>query len=146
MGSRRLKHERLDYDPETGNITKTERVYSIKVSPENFFMVFNDMLPLVLSITSIRDMRVLLYLSSIADFNTGKIEFSAAGRVEVCRILKIKTDALTNSIRGLRERGFISGERNTYQLNELIFWKGTTEARRKLIEGKKLNAILRPRN
>ena len=69
----------------------------------------------------------------IAEYNTGRVLITSDVRKEICQLLQISTQQVTNSLASLKKIGLIKGERGTYYLNPLVYWKGTNDSRNSLL-------------
>lgn len=79
---------------------------------------------------------VLSIMCETAEFNTGIVDMGTSVRKSITDKLKISPNALTNAIRSLKELKLISGERDKFQLNAMIHWKGDIKSRDELINDK----------
>jgi hypothetical protein len=55
--------------------------------------------------------------------------------LEITSELGIRNDAISKSLKRLRDNRLIFGERGSYQINPIIFWKGDRAKRKELLEG-----------
>jgi len=136
--SKRLKHEQTIVDPETGEITTSSKTYNVKVNYDEFYMVYIENMAGFFNLKSAVEMKVLTKFCMIADFNTGRVLLPSGLRTELLQFLSISSQQLTNAIKHLKENGLLEGEKGTYHINPLVFWKGSNEARRELLKSGKL--------
>ena len=90
---------------ETGElITSTlERTYSYRVKDNDEFVMlyYRHILRAMTKINSLGTTRLMVYLASIADYNTGKVSLGAADRKLACETLGINSANFTRHIREL---------------------------------------------
>jgi hypothetical protein len=122
-------------DKETGELVNvtTEKVYSIDAPKDKFFMTFFENLASFYKIKSIVDIKVLTWMCSHAEYNTGQVRLSTADRKELCTELDIKNSGLSLSLKRLKELNLISGEDGRFEVSPEVFWKGDTLTRKKKI-------------
>lgn len=134
----KLKNEIVSnfLDTQTGELLEitTEKVFSIKVESESFYMTFVKMIAPIYKLKSISDLKILIKFCEICEFNTGKVYISSNLRKEICNELNISTNSFSISIKSLIEKNLILGEKGSYLLNPLIFWKGSIKDRNSLIK------------
>lgn len=131
---KKLVFEKETLNKETGEIITTSKTFTLKTSAESFYMTFVDNLAGVLQIKSLLDSKLLSILCTKAEFNTGIINLSASLRNEICLELKTSTQNISNSLNRLKKLELITGEKGTFKINPMIFWKGTLEERTKLLK------------
>lgn len=121
---------------ETGEVKtyETEKVFTSKISPDHFYMVFLGTLPYIFQNLNETSRKVLAWLCENAEYNTGITNVSTAQRRELCEILGITNNAITNALRNLKTHNFIKGRDGKFEINPKIFWKGDTQSRNKLLE------------
>jgi hypothetical protein len=145
--ARKLKHveESQVINKQTGEvevITKTKS-FAVQSSSEEFFMTFIGNLSGFFKITRGSDIKVLAKLCTVAEYNTGKVVLSTNMRQDMLADLgndkPMSQQYFTNCLRRLKDLGLISGKGNDWEINPQIFWKGSTDARRKLLEDEGVN-------
>jgi len=139
---RQLKHESTSIDRETGEIVTTNKTYSIKTDPENFYMTYIESLASFFKINNILDVKVLVKFCAIAEYNSGRVLVTSEVRKEIIEFLNIDKYRLSRSIKQLKEIGLITGDYGTYYLDPDVFWKGTNSMRRSLIKKKQLSITI----
>jgi hypothetical protein len=132
---RRLKHETVTTGTD-GQRTTTSKTYSVRTDSDNFFMTFMENLAGLLKIKNATDFRVLSVLNTMAEFNTGRVVINSSDRKIITESLNLDTQVLSNSLARLKEAGLIVGQRGIYEINPLIFWRGTTDERKKVLREK----------
>ena len=137
--STRLKNETVNYSKETGEIFTTSKSFSVKIDQDNFYMSYIENMSGFFNLKSAIDIKVLTKFCIIAEFNTGKVVLSPAERKEINEFLGISTQQLTNSISSLKKNNLITGEKGSYIINPIVFWKGNNDTRNDLIKNKKLS-------
>lgn len=134
-----LKNETTHVDKETGEVLVSSKTYSINVNQDEFYMTFIENMAGFFKLKSVVDIKVLTKFCIMAEYNTGKVVLSAAERKELVTFLDISIQQLTNSINNLKKNALINGEKGTYKLNPLVFWKGKNDVRNGLIKDNKVN-------
>lgn len=130
----RLKHSTTTVDTETGELVTVSKTFSVKASSEKFYMVFIDQMAPLFGLKNPSDRKLLDTFCKLAEFNTGKVRLTSSDRKVLCKELDISSQTLSNSISSLKKLGLISGDGGTYEVSPIIFWKGTTDAREKLLK------------
>lgn len=125
-----------------GNVTTVEKHFSVKATVEQFVMIFPEQFAKIYEIGSSMDIKIFLILASKCGYNTNKMSLTAVERKEIINSLAIVQKTFTNSISRLKAAGLITGSYGSYEINPYVAWKGTTDARRKLIKEIKLNSPL----
>lgn len=139
---KQLKHESTTVDKETGEIITTNKTYSIKTDPENFYMTYIESLASFFKIGTILDVKVLVKFCTIAEYNSGRVLVTSEVRKEIMEFLNIDKYRLSRSIKQLRELNLITGDYGTYYLDPAVFWKGTNSMRRSLLKKKQLSITI----
>ena len=125
-------------DKDTGEIINTESSKVIKVNmgkQEEFFMTYCHYLSSFYELKYADDIKIIIKLNEWAQFETGIVDLTANKRLEITNELGIRNDAISKSLKRLRDNKLIFGERGSYQINPIIFWKGDRAKRRELLEG-----------
>lgn len=68
-----------------------------------------------------------------AIFNTGKVSLSASDRQDICKLLGISPQTLTNCLTLLKEKKLIDGDKGSYTINPNIYWKGDLKSRNAIL-------------
>jgi len=131
-------------DTETGEIqvVETEKLISVKTETEEFFQVYCRLIASIYELKYADDIKILIKFCEIAEFNTGKVLLPAPERKEICEQLKIQTTNMSKSIKRLRDKGLIDGEKGRYMINPSIFWKGEQKVRSQLLKENGLSVTL----
>jgi predicted transcriptional regulator len=58
--------------------------------------------------------------------------------LEITESLGIRNDSISKSLRRLLDIGLINGDRGSYVINPIIFWKGDKAKRKELLENEGL--------
>ena len=136
--AKKLKHETVKQvkDKETGEWSEmtTSKTFAIPVNEEEFYMTFIKNLSSILNLNSFTEVKVLVRLCEIAEFNTGKVSLTAGKRTEFIESLSINKAYLSSSIKSLINKGLLKGDKGEYQINPLVFWKGSLKERNALIK------------
>lgn len=114
------------------------KVHSIKSkkdrNSDKFFAVFIDNINSILSITGENAIKVLLWMCSIAEYNSGIVYMTTRQIIELANLLNKPRQSIYNSIVQLKKLDLISGERGCFQINPEIFWKGELSVRKQLLD------------
>ena len=133
-----LQAEQTQVDKETGEIVTQIKRYAVKVSTEDFYMTFFTSLAGFFELKSAIDIKVMVKMCEYAQFNTGQVDLSPASRQELCDYLKISKQQLTNALRSLKAKSLLAGDKGRFMVNPSVFWKGSTDARARLLEDQSL--------
>lgn len=119
-------------------------VYKSEEDP--FYSVFLSYVKWMFSLSSAVAIKVLLYMLSIAEFNTGRVSLTTGVRSGIMDELGIKPQSLSRAIRELTDNNAVSkdyyidratGEqkfrKGEYVINPQMFWKGDLKKRKELI-------------
>lgn len=136
--NKKLKHESTIVDPETGEIITSSKTFSVKVNQDEFYMTYIENMSGFFDLRSAVDMKVLTKFCISAEYNTGKIVLSVAERQSIMAFLGISSQQLSNAINSLKTHGLLDGEKGTYYINPLVFWKGKNEIRNTILKEGKL--------
>ena len=127
-------------DKNTGElITSTiEKTYSYKIKDNDEFvmMYYKYILDAMTNIKSANALKLLIALSSIADYNTGVILLTSSRRSVICKRLNISSPNLNHYINELKKADVLSGARGEYMINPKYFWKGDSNERNKMLKDK----------
>lgn len=127
-------------DRETGEIvsTETSKCFTKKIESELFYMTFIEYMSPLYNIKSDTAKSVLNYLCSLAEFNEGKVFLTANKRKTICSDLDISLTSLANNIKILKKSNLISGSSGDFIINPQIFWKGSVDTRKQLLQDTKI--------
>lgn len=101
---------------------------------ESYYYTFVSYLDLICKLNSFTEVKVLVRLCEIAEFNSGKVSLTAGKRTEFIESLSINKAYLSSSIKSLINKGLLKGDKGEYQINPLVFWKGSLKERNALIK------------
>ena len=135
----RLKNQLLEeyLDPETGLIkTKVlSKTYGIKTKTDGFYMTFFENLASFFQITSTKEIFILVELCSRAEYSTGKVMIVSALKRELLQKFETSDSYFTACLKDLCQKGLlIKLGTGYYQVNPLIFWKGDTKERARMLK------------
>jgi DNA-binding MarR family transcriptional regulator len=133
MSTRVLKQKKVTKEKD-GTIVEEEINYAIKTKTEAFIMIFANEIGGLNQLRSVLDCKLLFILADKAEFNTGIVKLTTNTRKEIADSLGITPQSITNSLCRLKTAGLIAGTGGDYSLNPYFIWKGTTNARNKLIK------------
>jgi hypothetical protein len=128
MASQNQIRETVDHT--TGETLRSERVYTARYKSEPFVSMSLPASELLHSLTSMKDMRVLLALAELAEFNTNAIFLIASRRQQVMARASVSTAQLSVALRRLREAGILSGSKGEAIIHPGVLWKGNSAVRR----------------
>ena len=136
MGKKLKSQEVKEFvNTQTGEVETivTSKTFSIQTTPENFYFTFIDTISAFIGVKSALEIRLIIYLCTIAEFNTGKISITAGKRIEIQKYLEIDKTYLSTLLKNLKTKGLIKGNRGEFELNPMLFWKGSLNAREKFL-------------
>lgn len=132
---------------ESGNerLVSTEKTIVHNVEPDAFYGTFFKYVEWMYDIHGGVPFQLILHLLNLAEFNSGRVVFSAAERKRFLKRAGCSRAALYNALKKLEEVGAIrsvtdvdtdTGEeevaRGEYVINPEMFWKGELSRRRTL--------------
>lgn len=142
---RKLQYIEEKIDRNTGEVSTVKKTFAVKAnSTEEFYITFLSGLNALCDLSRQGDIKVMAILCSIADYNTGKVSITSVERKEIIEKTGLSSpQAFTNAISRLKSQGLVTGEKGRYEINPHYFWKGTTDARNKMIKDNKLELIIK---
>lgn len=143
--SRKLKHETVTRGS-SGEAVTTQKTYSVKTETDGFFMTFLENMSGLLQIKNATDHRVMIVMNGMAEFNTGRVLLTPSVRLKTIEKLDLDSQTFSNSLGRLKKAGLLEGDRGIYTINPLVFWRGTTDDRKKLLreKGMEIRIIFQP--
>lgn len=135
MEKRFLRNETTSVDRETGEIITTSKTFSVKATQDEFYMSYINNMVGFFNLKSAVDIKLITKMCMIAEYNTGRVLITPDVRSEIKQLLNISSQQMTNSIANLKKIGLLKGQRGTYQLNPMVFWKGSNDTRNAFISG-----------
>lgn len=131
-------------DKETGELSlvESEKVYTINTPTEEFFQVYCRLIGCIYKLKSINDIKLLIKFCEIAEFNTGKVLIPTPERKTLCNDLGIQNSNFSKSIKNLKDKCLLSGERGSYLINPAVFWKGEQKVRSQILKEGGLSMLL----
>lgn len=123
-------------DKETGEITETEVKKLVKINmgkQEEFYMTYCQYLAPLYQLTYADDIKLIVKLCELGQYDTGKVQLSSARRGEITETLGLHNSNISKSLKRLVQKQLISGEKGEYQLNPVIFWKGDRAVRKEIL-------------
>jgi hypothetical protein len=135
----RLKNQIVEeyLDTETGEVkTKvTAKTFAVKTKTDGFYMTFFENLASFFQITSTKEIFILVELCSRAEYSTGKVMIVSALKRELLQKFDTSDSYFTACLKDLCVKGLlIKLGTGYYQINPMIFWKGDTKERTKMLE------------
>jgi hypothetical protein len=128
-----LKNETTTVDEETGEVVTTSKTFAVKVARDEFYMSYISNMMGVFNLKSVVDIKLLTRMCMIAEYNTGRVLITSEVRKETGDLLQVSTQQITNSLYSLKKLGLIKGNRGTYFLNPMVYWKGSNDVRDNLL-------------
>jgi hypothetical protein len=127
-------------DVTTGELVKvdTQKTFTEKISPDNFYMTFIGYMSPLFNLHSDVARSILDWMCMRAEYNSGVVDLSTSKRQKMCSDLSITSNQVTNNLKKLKELGLITGDKGEFTINPEIFWKGDTKTRQQVLEGKSL--------
>lgn len=124
-------------DSTTGEVklVETKKLHKITTKSEDrFFQVYYETLASVYQLKYADDLKLLIKLAELAEWNTGRVLLPPTIREEVCKSLEIHTTNLSKSLKRLKEKDLIQGERGDFVINPSVFWKGEKSVREQALK------------
>ena len=87
----------------------------IQMSQEELIKAYDEETTWVYGLKSAIDIKILTYLLKLADIN-GNIHFTPTCRKRLAKLLSISMQQITNSLRNLKDKELIEGERQRYHI------------------------------
>ena len=134
--TRNVYNQRVD--KETGEIMEyVEKVEVTRKDAEPFFLTYSKQI-MALYGKSIFNAttKVLWKFLEFAEYNTGKVYMTAERREEILNDCDIKKTSYHRAVNELIEEGLLTKNKDTYTINEDMFWKGDRKAREELKNAK----------
>lgn len=123
-------------DPETGQLNYTEKKKVVKINmgkQEEFFMTYCNYLKSFYNLKYADDIKIIIKMNEWAVFDTGSVQLTPKRRLEITDELGIRNDAISKSLKRLRDTNVIEGDKGDYIINPVMFWKGDRAKRRELL-------------
>ena len=139
---KRLKNEATYVDKNTGEVLTVHKEFSIKVKQDEFIMFYVKSLASLFEIPQGKELYTFILLSTIAEYNTGEVNISAAKRKLLCEQLNVTSTQFSNHLKTLNKLGLISGTKGLYYINPEIFWKGENSVRNEYLKNKGFKVTL----
>lgn len=143
MGQTRRKSYSEIIDKATGEVITIEKTYNVKTSTDEFYMTFINLISPIFNITSNADRKVLDFLCVNAGFNTGVVSLTAKFRESLSNTTSISASNLPRSLKNLQKLGLIVVDKGEVTINPELFWKGSTDARNKVMKEQQLGITIR---
>lgn len=137
-----IKHEYVD--PETGELkfTETKKVVKINMGKqEEFFMTYCNYLKGFYNLKYADDLKIIIKLNEWATFDTGEVQLTSKRRLEITEELGVRNDAISKSLKRLKESGVIDGDKGDFTINPIMFWKGDRAKRKDILKKDGLSVI-----
>lgn len=136
--TKKLKHEQTHVDQETGEIYTTSKTFSVKVNQDEFYMTYIENMAGFFNLKSLVEIKVLTKFCIMAEYNIGRVLLPSGERTKLIEFLGISSQQLSNAIKHLKDNGLLEGDKGTYFINPLVFWKGRNDTRNELLKSGKL--------
>lgn len=121
-------------DKETGEVFTTSKIYRIPVPETKFYMTYIESLAGVFNLKSAVDIKVLIKMCMIAEYNSGRVLVTAQVRREIIESIGICSPAISRAIDNLKTLQLVSGSQGTYYLNPAVFWRGENKVRDEMLK------------
>lgn len=131
-------------DKETGEITNTEVTKLVKINigkQEEFYMTYCSYLSSIYQLTYADDIKLMVKLCEWGQYDKGTVQLTSARRTEITSELKMHNANISKSLKRLKEKKLIDGEKGEFQINPAIFWKGDRAVRKEILNKDGLNVI-----
>lgn len=127
---------------ETGEQVVAKREWTEKIKPEAFYMSFIENMSGFFKLKSTSDIKLLVKMCTIAEFNTGSVCLATGNRIEIAKELDITNSQISKSLNNLIVLNLISGSKGIYVINPSVFWKGDAKSREALMQNNSLNITI----
>jgi len=138
MGNKRFAIIEERVNQTTGEFVTSRKSVSVETDSDKFFMTFISEMSSFYKINCLTDVKVLAALCSNAQFNSYTVLLPPSVRKTIMADCGINTQTMSNSMKRLKDLGLVSGADGEYHINPNIFWKGSTNERKKLLADKGL--------
>jgi hypothetical protein len=131
-------------DHETGEVITTEVTKLVKINigkQEEFYMTYCHYLSSIYQLTYADDIKLMVKLCEWGQYDTGKVQLTSARRNEIVTDLGMHNANISKSLKRLKEKKLIDGEKGEFQINPAIFWKGDRAIRKEVLKKEGLNVI-----
>lgn len=135
-------------DDSTGelHLIEVQKTVGVETTTEEFFQVYCRLIASVYELKYADDIKILIKFCEIAEFNTGKVLIPAAERKVICEQLKMQTSNMSKSLKRLKDKDLITGEKGSYLINPAIFWKGEQKIRAQILKEEGLSVMFKFRS
>jgi len=124
-------------DPETGEIVETEVKKLVKVNmgkQDEFYMTYCSYLSSLYELTYADDIKLMVKLCEWGEFDTGDVQLTSARRQEITDTMGMHNSNISKSIKRLKEKNLIAGDKGAFKINPVIFWKGDRAVRKDILK------------
>ena len=131
-------------DLDSGQIirTTTQKTFSVKVEQDEFFMTYVKYLSAFYELKYADDIKILIKFCEICKFDTGEISLSTGLRKEIEQELNISTSSFSKSLKRLKDKGLVLGDKGLFSINPQLHWKGSNKTRAEVLKEKKVSVNL----
>ena len=77
---------------------------------------------------------LFIWMCRHVEYNTGYVDLSTDIRNKIAEELQIEKKSITGALSILKKSGIIAGEKNKFQINPELFWKGDHKLREELLK------------
>lgn len=138
MGKRKMYQSTTisKVNPETGELEEVEQIkdFVVKVDTEHFYMCFFEKMASFYGIKHLSDMKLMVSMCELAEFNTGIVHMTRKTRQRLCEQSGITITNLSRNLNRLIAIDLISYDEGDYTINPQVFWKGELKKRKELLE------------
>lgn len=130
-----IVEEYLDTDSGELKTKVTSKTFAVKTKTDGFYMTFFENLASFFQINSTKEIFILVELCARAEYSTGKVMIVAALKKELLEKFDTSDSYFTACLKDLCKKGLLMKlGTGYYQINPLIFWKGDTKERARMLE------------
>lgn len=129
-------------NPQTGEVVTYKKSWNVPVAnSDEFYMAFVSVVVPTTKLKSGVDRDILAHLCGLMKYNENVVDLSPATRADICEKYGLTNTNLSRALRHLVDAELISpgSGKGRYVINELFFWKGTTDSRDKVLKEKGLS-------
>lgn len=131
-----LEREVIEKNKETGDQETVRQEFTRIVEQDKFIQTYIDGVKGILQLEKKTDIRVLIALWEMAEWNTNKLVLVKPIKIEIAERLGYRSEKMiSNSIQNLvRKNILVRQARSVYYIHPKLFFKGTRDSRNKMIE------------
>jgi hypothetical protein len=121
---------------------ETKKVHKITIKPDDeFYMVYIKYMSPYYEIKYADDIKLLGKLCEWAEFEKGTVYLTSGRRKEVTETLGVHNSNISKSLNRLKELKLIAGSDGEFEINPVVFWKGSKASRMEIMRKEGVQTI-----